>query len=531
MSEIQSNFKNSFLKKLKLAETPPFLFVGSGISKRYCKIPTWFYLLEDFVNKYPDCFQKDYGYFSSKALNDPLLIATNLAEIFHEYWWSSDEFAVSRKENSKVAGTDPESAFKIEISKFINSKQGESESLKTEIELFSKAILSGILTTNWDNFLENLFPEFEVAVGQKEAIFANQQAIGNLYKIHGCSLAPESLIVTTKDYEKFQLNNHFLNAKILTIFAEYPIVFVGYSLTDPNIEVILGNLISCLSRDLLHHDKLQNRLFFVEYQDSPCETTIENSSYVSKSITIPLTKIKAHSYIEIWEVLSEFPRTLSVKILRHLQDMVFEFVSSSKPKKKIFVNGFDELKKIEDLEVVVGFGNMSKLNNKGIVGLKDKDLIEDILFDNLPSENYLEIVKNLLPGMVKQNVFIPFFKYQKMVENLNSDNSIKAHKGRFLTLKNAQNITIDDYRVKTNLVKTMKNVERFNSLEDLINNESFSHIIYWVPFLSLEKINVETLRSFLKDNWSKFSGNEVKYSSPFRKCICLLDYLEFANHK
>ena len=41
--------------------------------------------------------------------------------------------------------------------------------------------------------------------------------------------------------------------------------------------------------------------------------------------------------------------------------MVFDFVTTSTPTGKILVHGMDELDKIENLEVVVGFGNISKL--------------------------------------------------------------------------------------------------------------------------------------------------------------------------
>jgi hypothetical protein len=529
-SENGGDFKELFLKKLKLAGSPPFLFVGSGISIRYCNIPTWLSLLEQFVTKYSDCFKRDFGYFSSKASNDPLAIATNLAEIFHEYWWSNDSFSESRKQNSKIARISIEAAFKIELSKFVDSKKEHLIVLEDEIELFSQAVISGILTTNWDSFLQSIFLDFEVAIGQREAIFANQKAIGNLYKIHGCTSDPSSLVVTSSDYEKFQDSNYFLNAKILTLFTEYPIVFIGYSLSDPNIEAIFSNLISCLSRDLLQHEELQNRLFFIEWQSEPCVPSIENSHYTSKSITIPLIKIKAHSYIEIWEALSEFPRSLSIKTLRHLQKMVFEFVSSTKPKNKVLVNGLEELDKIENLEVVVGFGNISKLNNKGLVGLKGKDLFYDILFNDLAKDNYKEIVEKVLPPIVKQNIFIPFFKYQKNANNLNLDNSVKAHKGKFLTLKNAHKIRIDDYRVDTGLEKTLKIVEKFESITDLIENETTIHSIQWIPYFEKDKIEITALRNFLKKHWETFGAKETTYSSHYRKCICLLDYLEFANH-
>ena len=41
-----------------------------------------------------------------------------------------------------------------------------------EIEALSKLDVEGIITTNWDQFLEKLFPDYKVYVGQRELIFS-----------------------------------------------------------------------------------------------------------------------------------------------------------------------------------------------------------------------------------------------------------------------------------------------------------------------------------------------------------------------
>lgn len=535
MTKTTSTNNEEFKKKLRdtLIEShrPPFLFIGSGISIRYYSIPTWLNLLKAFVEDNKECFAYEFGYYSSKCSNDPLKIASKLAEEFHEFWWKSEKYKGSRELHENIAGHNTEIAFKIELSNFVVKSIKPNKKLEDEISMLSSAVVSGILTTNWDNFMQNTFPDFQVEIGQKEAIFADQRAIGELYKIHGCTSKPESLVVTTADYDNFVANNHYLNAKLLTLFAEYPIMFVGYSLSDHNIESILKNLISCLDKELFHVEKLKNRLFFVEWQDKPCEPSFESSTYTMASITIPLIKIKVHDFKDIWNVLSALPRTLSVKTLRQLQNMVFDFVTTSKPTGKVFVNGIDELDKIENLEVVVGFGNISKLEDKGIIGLKTNDLMEDILFNQISSQNYPEIVEKLLPTVVHQNTFVPFFKYQRGYKNLNKDNSLKAHAGSNFTLSRANSITIDDYRVDSMKTKTMKLVKKYNSLSELLSDSSEIHAIQRIPYLSPEKIDTGTLLAFLKKNWKELGNKEHSYSSHFRKCICLLDFLKYAYHE
>lgn len=534
MPKLEENPKDIFQKKLKIAlrksERPPFIFAGSGISINYCGIPTWINLLKDFVESNRGCFAYDFGYYSSQCSGKPLQIASNLAKEFHEYWWKSDEYKINRKEYGHIAQGDTEIAFKIELAHFVESKRKIKAELKDEIDLMSKSIISGILTTNWDDFLQQVFSEFNIVIGQKETIFSDQKSIGELYKIHGCVSKPESLVVTSKDYEIFMKDNHYLNAKLLTLFVEYPIIFMGYSLSDPNIEIILKNLISCLDEKLFHSDKLRDRLFFVEWQINPCSPSIETSTYTMNQTSIPLQKIKVHYFRDIWEVLGELPRTLPVKLIRQLQNMVYEFVTTTSATKKVLVHGLDELEAIEDLEVVVGFGNISKIQEKGIIGLKVIDLIKDILFDTISKESYNDIAEQLLHTLITKTTYCPFFKYNKEIGNLCEDNSLKNYTNNNFTLDRSKNITLEDYQLASQRLKMKAQLQKYNCIEELIEDLSVIHAIQRIPYLDYFKIDPKVLRQFLIENWDKYhTGNN--YSSGYRKCVCLLDFIENANHK
>ena len=522
-------FKRSFTDKLNVSDRPPFIFAGSGISINYCGIPTWMNLLKGFVERNKGCFTYDFGYYSSKCSGDPLKIASQLAIDFHEYWWKSEEYKLNRNKYGDVAQGSSELAFKLELANYVNDLQKIKPTLKSEIELMSKAVISGILTTNWDNFLQQVFPEYNVVVGQKETIFRDQKSIGELFKIHGCVSNAESLVVTSNDYEDFIENNHYLNAKLLTLFIEFPIIFMGYSLSDPNIEKIFKNLISSLDKHLFHTDKLRDRLFFVEWQPNPCIPTIQASTYTMDKTTIPLQKIKVHSFKDVWEVLAKLQRKLSIKLIRHLQNMVYEFVTTTSASSKILVHGIEGLESIEDLEVVVGFGNISKINDRGIVGLGIDDLAHDIVFDSIPTENYQGIAEHLIHTLITKNKYCPFFKYQKASGNLNSDNSLKAFHNENYTLQRAQNISIEDYRLGSLRDKMKTRVKQYSGLNDMLQKLSVKHAVQRIPFLDINQIFPNDLRTFLKANWNEYhEGNN--YSSSFRKCICLLDYIENANH-
>ncbi|HFM5027939.1 TPA: SIR2 family protein, partial [Escherichia coli] len=111
--------------------------------------------------------------------------------------------------------------------------------------LFAKANIDGIITTNWDVFLETLFPKFTTFIGQDGLITGRSHGIAEIYKIHGCCTEPNSLILTSSDYDKYRKKNPYLSSKLLTMFIERPVIFLGYSLTDEHIAEILEDIVSC----------------------------------------------------------------------------------------------------------------------------------------------------------------------------------------------------------------------------------------------------------------------------------------------
>lgn len=72
---------------------------------------------------------------------------------------------------------------------------------------------------------------------------------------------PNSLVLTEEDHQTFDKQNPYFVAKLLPIFIEHPIIFLGYPLRDKNIVKLLGAIVDCLTTE--NTGKLQNRLIFV----------------------------------------------------------------------------------------------------------------------------------------------------------------------------------------------------------------------------------------------------------------------------
>ncbi len=251
--------------------TTPFLFLGSGITRRYYDLPDWKGLLEHFAQ---EIMEDDFAYsqYENRASKEecPMGLLPKVAELvqadYDEVWFKNPSVRnVNGDVLDKIKGG--VSPFKAEVAEYIMKNSTEVEAYKDEMLMLSKLAsnnLAGVITTNYDTFLESYFEGYTKYVGQKQLIFSAIQGIAEIYKIHGSIEEPESLIINERDYIDFDKNSEYLAAKLMTIFMEYPIVFMGYSINDNNIQKILGSIVNCLDMEQL--DILRNRFVFVEYQ-------------------------------------------------------------------------------------------------------------------------------------------------------------------------------------------------------------------------------------------------------------------------
>ncbi|PSD43696.1 hypothetical protein C7E23_15340 [Elizabethkingia anophelis] len=132
-----------------------------------------------------------------------------------------------------------------------------------------------------------------------------------MYKIHGCATQPNSLVLTTEDYSGYENRNPYLAAKLLTLFIENPIIFIGYSLDDSNIQSILKSIIKCLTKDKV--EKLKDRLIFCQWVNEEIDPQITDSTLLISDTLIPIKLIKLNSFIDLYTVLANNKRKLPIK--------------------------------------------------------------------------------------------------------------------------------------------------------------------------------------------------------------------------
>jgi hypothetical protein len=167
---------------------------------------------------------------------------------------------------------------------------------------------------------------------------------------------PEQLVqlTTSADYEQFNLRNPYLAAKLLTVFAEHPIVFMGYAINDPNISEILQSIASCLTTENI--DQLRDRLVLIQWDTQEDEYKIQDSNIVTGGYNIPVKTIATSSFKPIYRALSRLPRKFPAKLLRRLRQHVYELVKDNDPAGQLFVKDIDDDSNVADLQIVFGVG-------------------------------------------------------------------------------------------------------------------------------------------------------------------------------
>jgi hypothetical protein len=491
-------------------------------------MPTWYDLLKNF--SFDLKLKRDFGYYDAKSDGSLPQLATLLAEEFNDYWWENDEYISHRNMYKEKRVKSIEMPFKIELTEYIKQFEEINPIYSEEIALLKKAVIDGIITTNWDGLLEKIYPDYRSYVGQEELLFSENISIGEIYKIHGCITNPESIIVTANDYVDFRKKNAYLAAKLLTIFVEHPVIFLGYSISDPNIADLLFSLKDCLSNSNI--EKLKDRLIFVEWDNNQTEPILTDGTLcLADGKILPIKHIKSNTFVPILDVLANLKQRLPIKVLRKFKDAVYEFIKTNEPTDKIYVGDLSAIREnTDDVEFVVGVGVASHFAEQGLLGIGIEDIIEDIIFNNkhIPPK---EFIKKALPKLLKAKVraFIPLYKYFRFENMLNEEGGL---------IRRSQESSINAYfkdkkqesfypKPNSYRKKLFDIREKYQSLQELINDNDEKHCFYYIPLLECNKIDMNILHTFIVQCFKP----EYISNSYFKQLVCYYDFLKYGLNK
>ncbi|WP_446325858.1 SIR2 family protein [Burkholderia pseudomallei] len=505
-------------KQLHAHSSGPFIFAGSGLSRRYLGLEDWAGLLRRFCGHI-----KAYEYYLSSANGDLPAVAAAMAEDFHEVWWTHEDYAASRDRHSKKI-SDRTGPLRVEVCDYLKSvglADLRQSKYGDEIAALSRLNVDGIITTNWDTFLQSLFPDYRVYVGQDELLFSNPQSIGEIYKIHGCVNTPRSLVLTTADYKDFNERNAYLAAKLITIFVEHPVIFMGYSLNDQNIISLLRAICACIGQEKLQ--QLNNNLIFVQRTRDGEEDAISQTIIALERVQIPITLVKVSSFVGVYEAIESTKRKIPARVLRYCKEQLYELVKTTEPHGKLVVVDVDQVNGRQDIEFVVGVGvaaereeeERRRLGDVGYRGITPLDLFDDLVFKN-KGYDARRVLQEAMPRLSKGLTYLPVF-YLLRAAGINSSAEYAA--SGFVVDKYVQ-LTPAAFRPKSLAKGFMRNY-RDLAVSEMIQRCTPEIVAQYLPFAEWTRDDYEIIHQFLATHADRFRNSN--YSTAFRKLACLYD--------
>ena len=481
----------------------PIVFIGSGISKRYLNdFPAW----EDLLEEYWELIGEDipfYGHLSilAKELkelfpesnDDHIEYLTNI-KVAQYISMKFDELFVAGK--ISVEGLDFKSYYKNKLSAFKESLAQRfiayevKEEMNEEILLFRELLKKSqiLVTTNYDNFIEDQYSKdssdiLSTYIGNT-GFFNDSEGWAELYKIHGGIEAPNSIVITEDDYQRYNQNKILISAKLTSAMINSPIIFLGYSLKDENVQ----NLISDFASQLPSEDirKSAQRIIVVEWesgQDAIVEHQIQELRYGWN-----YTLLKTDNFSSLYEKLTKINQGLSPLHVRKYNQVIKKLIVEKGRKGAMdsVLLSPDELSKIEE-----------KINagKPIVVALGDQATI--FMMPNIKSylEDYILGKNEIVPEVALRFV---------------ADHSPKA---RIPFAKHLKAVDLD----KTNLLIAEKNkirerVVRSGKLESCLESINKSHQIEVASIDEAKELNYKQSKEIdvIVYNIEKLKGNEVK---------------------
>ncbi len=512
--------------------TIPFLFVGSGITRRYYNLPDWKGLLTEFASRVnSDHFA--YRAYESKAQQLGFTqgvmpkIATLIQQDFDAKWYdtpamrTNDSFVL----NSVDQGCSP---FKAEIAWYLKEKSVALPEYKDEIQKLkniSKKNLAGIITTNYDLFFEKLFDDYTPYVGQDQLVFSAIQGIAEIYKIHGSVSLPNTLIINENDYETFNSKSKYLAAKLMTIFMEYPIIYIGYSLTDEDIQKILNDILLCLPKDKA--DRLQERFVFVDYKPGMTGYTVSSYAMAIGSQIFSMTRLTLSDFGILYDALVAKQAAVPVKLLRRFKEEMYTYVVTSKPGPLMKVGQIDD-KNIDEncLAISIGVSNTGERGLQSIVHAND--WYRSIVMGDLTDYSAEQLLKYAYPEIRRSNNGdLPVYRYLCQIQNQAQED--------FAQIRAETKNNFDDLTTKTNK-KNRPSTDCYSSIRNLWESlkDNLPKAYRLMCCLPEEKMDADYLGQILHEIFTTdpdaLEHFDVNTRSNVKRLIRMYDYLKWGKN-
>lgn len=456
-----------FLAK-ELISNKLIIFVGAGASTD-SKLPTWNDLIKNF--------SKELGSDKEKLDYDERL------DIPEEYY----------KKFGKVPY--------YRILEDIFKKEFKPNSIHKALE---KLEVNYVITTNFDTLIEDALNEnYDYDIVKKDEDLAHTSSSKMIIKMHG-DLDNKNIILKKSDFKNYEEKFPLVSTFIKGLFTTNTILFIGYSLSDPNVQYMISWIKKILKEDF-------RKVYLVDYEGSGKK---ENEEIINK-IILPDLKKKEYSGMNEEELLNNKGKLLT----DFLEDLAKQKEEKLIEENYLIYSKLDYLteinfkKLIKNFYISFSFGNDRILNEKNIEEnvRNELDLSEIKKYLDILVKSDIKLAKNKRINLMLDNTTnldIALEKQEKLNEVL--EYILEFDKEKFEKVLseneeiNTENLVISGYvffeeydLAREILAKKLKEYQLYNNKEKILWTYFLLDIIQRLDlrthFSSEEEINLEKI--------------------------------------
>ena len=324
-----------------------------------------------------------------------------------------------------------------------------------------------------------------------------------------------------------QQKSAYLSSKILTMFLERPIIFLGYGINDADIKQILESIADCLENDQL--EKLKERLIFIEWNNDPQkpDEISERRLDTGNGKTLSMKNVLLTDYSKLYAAILQNKAKYDVKVLRRVKSQLYELVKENKPTDKLYLSTNIEDNSSE-IEFVVGVGVYGQFGNVGYSRIKAQEIFLYALGKSEAIYNVDMLLKETIPALHNGGRGnFPVCQFLSKCTSINCFNErvkqVKKEKfSDFYTEADKNHIKNNGYC-------------NISSIIEYYNENGLDQILPKIPRIDPQKIDVDDLYKFLikalEDHSELLDSSQKQYSptiySGYKKCVSIWDWLKY----
>lgn len=250
--------KNSITEAIKDFENGNVcLVLGAGVSQSV-ELPSWTSLLEAILNENPDNVleKEDFPAIEVASFNSTIIMARLLL--------SQYDLHKNSEQLSRVVKIMHDALYKGYRTK------KDSDLLKAIVTACNKKdadnmrIVSSIITTNYDNIVEQKLSEANIPYWQVVKEGKYKRGMLPIIHVHGSmnynNIYPVLPTLSEESYHEMYRNGHsWANVEMLHAFYRNTCIFIGMSMSDPNIRRLLENVKSGNPNSIDHYAILPSK--------------------------------------------------------------------------------------------------------------------------------------------------------------------------------------------------------------------------------------------------------------------------------